>query len=73
MARLEVGGDSTLPDTFVQLAAAQRFLRTEPQLPAALTSNDASAVLRSTYDHAVSAFQARLAEFFAARALLRGQ
>jgi phenylacetic acid degradation operon negative regulatory protein len=66
-ARLEVGGDSMLPDTFVQLAAAQRFLRTEPQLPTALTSSEASAVLRSSYAAAVSVFQARLADFFAAR------
>jgi phenylacetic acid degradation operon negative regulatory protein len=67
VARLQLGGDEALPDTFVQLAAAQRFLRTEPQLPAELTSNDASAVLRSSYENAVSTFQARLAEFFAAR------
>jgi phenylacetic acid degradation operon negative regulatory protein len=67
MARLEVGGDAALPDTFVQLAAAQRFLRTEPQLPTTLTSSEESTVLRSSYDSAVSVFQARLAEFFATR------
>jgi phenylacetic acid degradation operon negative regulatory protein len=67
VGRLEVDGDSALPDAFVRLAAAQRFLRTEPQLPTPLASSEASAVLRSSYDTAVGAFQARLAAFFAAR------
>lgn len=65
--RLEVDGDSALPDAFTRLAAAQRFLRTEPQLPASLSRSDAVAILRSSYDTAVGAFQSRLAEFFATR------
>ena len=65
--RLAVDGDDALPDAFVRLAAAQRFLRTEPQLPTRLASSEASGVLRSSYDTAVGAFQARLTEFFAAR------
>jgi phenylacetic acid degradation operon negative regulatory protein len=65
--RLEVDGDRALPDAFAQLAAAQRFLRTEPQLPLSLASSEATAILRSAYDTAVDAFQSQLARFFATR------
>jgi phenylacetic acid degradation operon negative regulatory protein len=63
--RLEVDGDRALPDAFTRLAAAQRFLRTEPQLPLSLASSEATAILRTAYDTAVDTFQSQLAQFFA--------
>jgi phenylacetic acid degradation operon negative regulatory protein len=64
-ARLAAGGDSTLADAFVQLAACQRFLRTEPQLPASLDPGRSSAELRAIYAEVVVSFQQRLGDFFA--------
>lgn len=65
------GDDRSLAVAFTALAAAQRFLRVEPQLPSELalsdSSADTSAALRASYDEVVGAFQQRLAEFFAAR------
>ena len=55
---------SALPDVFLELAAAQRFLRAEPRLPAALAPSTAPADLRRTYRVAVARFQQRLREFF---------
>jgi phenylacetic acid degradation operon negative regulatory protein len=63
-AGLEVGTDRSLADGFIALAAAQRFLRVEPQLPAALAPDDAGARLRSRYGEVVGEFQAQLGEFF---------
>ncbi len=56
-----------LADAFVQLAACQRFLRTEPQLPDSLDPGRGSAELRSAYADVVVSFQQRLGEFFAHR------
>jgi phenylacetic acid degradation operon negative regulatory protein len=58
-------GDPALADAFVQLAACQRFLRTEPQLPQSLAPGRASAELRSTYADVVGSFQQQLGGFFA--------
>jgi phenylacetic acid degradation operon negative regulatory protein len=55
---------SALPDVFVELAAAQRFLRAEPQLPSELAPSTAPADLRRGYRLAVALFQQRLREFF---------
>ncbi|HYN34586.1 MAG TPA: hypothetical protein VES40_18330 [Ilumatobacteraceae bacterium] len=60
-------GDSALADTFVHLAACQRFLRTEPQLPEALDPSRSSADLRTAYADVVAAFQKRLTAFFERR------
>jgi phenylacetic acid degradation operon negative regulatory protein len=56
--------ESSLPEAFVELATAQRFLRAEPQLPTALAPSTAPADLRRTYRVAVTLFQDRLREFF---------
>lgn len=56
--------ESALPGAFVDLAAAQRHLRTEPQLPAELAPSTAPADLRRDYRAAVGIFQQRLREFF---------
>lgn len=56
--------DGALRDAFVDLAAAQRHLRTEPQLPAPLAPSTAPADLRRQYDVAVAVFQGRLRRFF---------
>ena len=66
-ARLAAEGDASLADAFVQLAACQRFLRTEPQLPASLDPGRSSTELRATYAEVVASFQQRLGEFFARR------
>jgi phenylacetic acid degradation operon negative regulatory protein len=71
-ARLDTGarradGDTALADAFVQLAACQRFLRTEPQLPESLDPGRWSAELRSAYADVVVSFQQQLGEFFARR------
>ena len=58
-------GDAALADAFVQLAACQRFLRTEPQLPASLDPGRSSAELRESYADVVVSFQLQLGEFFA--------
>ena len=58
-------GDPALAGAFVQLAACQRFLRTEPQLPESLDPGRASAELRATYADVVASFQQQLGEFFA--------
>jgi phenylacetic acid degradation operon negative regulatory protein len=55
--------DSALAATFVTLAAAQRFLRTEPQLPASLASGSAATELRARYDELETTFQRRLTTF----------
>jgi phenylacetic acid degradation operon negative regulatory protein len=55
--------DVALADAFVTLAAAQRFLRAEPQLPAPLATGSAAADLRSRYDSVETTFQRRLAAF----------
>ncbi len=60
-------GDSTLADAFVQLAACQRFLRTEPQLPESLDPSRSSVELRTAYADVVVSFQQRLAAFFERR------
>jgi phenylacetic acid degradation operon negative regulatory protein len=60
-------GGAALADAFVQLAACQRFLRTEPQLPESLDPGRWSAALRSAYADVVVSFQQRLGEFFAHR------
>lgn len=59
--------DSALADAFVQLAAGQRFLRTEPQLPESLDPGRSSRRLRTTYATVVASFQQRLGTFLAAR------
>jgi phenylacetic acid degradation operon negative regulatory protein len=59
--------DSALADAFVQLAAAQRFLRTEPQLPESLDPGRSSTRLRTTYEAVVTSFQQRLGAFLAER------
>jgi len=58
------GSDRALPTAFVELAAAQRYLRAEPQLPTELAPSTAPANLRHTYRDAVGGFQQRLREFF---------
>jgi phenylacetic acid degradation operon negative regulatory protein len=70
--RLEASDDLPLADAFVTLAAAQQFLRVEPQLPAELVPDDTGTALRSRYADVVSVFQARLSEFFGRRRPARG-
>jgi phenylacetic acid degradation operon negative regulatory protein len=70
--RLEAGDDRSLADAFTALAAAQQFLRVEPQLPAELAPDDTGTALRSRYADVVSVFQARLSEFFGRRRPARG-
>ena len=65
--RLDAGDDRSLAETFVTLAAAQQFLRVEPQLPAELSPDTSGAAVRAHYADVVAAFQARLSEFFARR------
>jgi phenylacetic acid degradation operon negative regulatory protein len=65
--RLAVGGDRSLADCFVALAAAQRFLRVEPQLPAELAPDISAATVRSRYAEVVGEFQLQLGEFFERR------
>lgn len=62
--RLDVGDDRSLADAFVALAAAQQFLRVEPQLPVELTPGTAATAVRSRYSEVVGDFQAQLAAFF---------
>lgn len=63
--QLERGGDDALAGVFTSLAAAQRFLRIEPQLPVDLDPPPASAAVRTAYGDVIEQFQRRLAEFFA--------
>ena len=62
--RLDAGGDRSLADAFVALAAAQQFLRLEPQLPVELAPHATAAAVRSRYADVVGHFQAELATFF---------
>jgi len=57
--------DQSLVDAFVALAAVQRFLRTEPQLPHELVPRPSGALVRDRYGEVVDAFQNRLRAFFA--------
>lgn len=59
--------DQSLVDAFVALAAAQQFLRTEPQLPPELEPRPAGGLVRDRYGEVVDAFQERLRVFFARR------
>jgi phenylacetic acid degradation operon negative regulatory protein len=66
--QLTHGDDAALVEVFTTLASAQRFLRVEPQLPAAVDPPPASSVVRATYLDVVREFQHRLADFFARNA-----
>ncbi len=66
-ARLGDRDDRALADAFTALAAAQQFLRVEPQLPEELTPHAADDDVRERYGEVVEMFQSRLAEFFAGR------
>jgi phenylacetic acid degradation operon negative regulatory protein len=66
-SRLEIGGDRSLADGFTALAAAQQFLRVEPQLPAELAPETSGAIVRSRYAAVVAEFQSQLGEFFGRR------
>ena len=65
--RLAEHDDQSLVDAFVALAAVQRFLRTEPQLPRELEPRPSSGLVRDRYAEVVDAFQHRLRAFFARR------
>lgn len=65
-AQLDAGDDVHLATAFVRLAASQRFLRTEPQLPEQLHRSD-GAQLRSRYDEVVGRYQSQLADFLRRR------
>lgn len=64
-ARLAEPDDRALADAFVALAAAQRFLRTEPQLPIELSSGAPGGDVRGRYSEVVDNFQSRLGRFYA--------
>ncbi len=66
-ARLGDPDDRSLADAFTALAAAQQFLRVEPQLPENLSPHATGDDVRTRYGEVVEMFQARLAEFFAGR------
>ena len=70
-ARLGDPDDRSLADAFTALAAAQQFLRVEPQLPANLTPHTIGDDVRMRYAEVVEVFQARLAQFFAGRSAER--
>ena len=70
-ARLGDPDDRSLADAFTALAAAQQFLRIEPQLPANLTPHTIGDDVRMRYAEVVEVFQARLARFFAGRSAER--
>ena len=70
-ARLGDPDDRSLADAFTALAAAQQFLRVEPQLPANLTPHATGDDVRMRYAEVVEVFQARLARFFAGRSAER--
>jgi len=63
--------DRALADAFVALAAAQQFLRIEPQLPAALAPHATGDAVRMRYSDVLDLFEARLARFFAERGAAR--
>ena len=64
---IDAHDDATLPTTFVVAAAAVRFLRVEPQLPAELVpSTWTPPSIRPLYDDFARAFQRQLSGFFAA-------
>jgi len=65
--RLGDDDDRALAEAFVALASAQRFLRTEPQLPAELAPDTTGAAVRARYAEVVEHFQQRLARFFSER------
>ncbi len=67
--RLTHHHERSLADAFVALAAAQQFLRTEPQLPSELAPTAGAVELRQSYSAAVEQFQAKLAVFFASRSV----
>ena len=69
--RLVEANDRSLADAFVALAAAQQFLRVEPQLPAELSPSAAADQVRARYAEVVDMFQAGLATFFARRGARR--
>ena len=62
--RLGTGDDRSLADAFITLAAAQQFLRVEPQLPVEVAADATATAMRSAYAEVVTDFQARLAAFF---------
>jgi len=64
---IDAHDDGTLPTTFVVAAAAVRFLRVEPQLPAELApASWTPPSIRPLYDDFARAFQHQLRGFFAA-------
>lgn len=65
--RLRERDDRALADAFVVLAAAQHFLRVEPQLPHELIPSSNRSAVRARYAEVVEAFRTRLAQFFAGR------
>ena len=69
--RLDRRDDRALADAFMVLAAAQQFLRVEPQLPVELAPTVAAGELRQRYSTVVELFQAQLATFFASRSAER--
>ena len=62
--RLGTGSSRSLADAFVVLAAAQQFLRVEPQLPDELAPDATGTAVRGLYAEVVGDFQAQLAAFF---------
>ncbi len=65
--RLSQRDDRALADAFAVLAAAQHFLRVEPQLPRELIPDSNQPAVRARYAEVVEAFESRLAQFFAGR------
>jgi phenylacetic acid degradation operon negative regulatory protein len=65
--RLHDADDRALAEVFVTLAAAQQFLRVEPQLPGELVASTAGVDLRARYADVVDTFQRRLSQFFTAQ------
>jgi phenylacetic acid degradation operon negative regulatory protein len=65
--RLDRVDDGALAEAFVTLAAAQQFLRIEPQLPLDLAPDASAAAVRARYAEVVTAFQDELAAFFGRR------
>ena len=62
--RLADADDRDLANTFVVLAAAQRFLRIEPQLPGELMLDSRLPAVRDRYNEVAAEFQTRLGAFF---------
>jgi len=61
---VELEPAQALPDAFAAMAATQRYLRTEPQLPVEFALGTAGHDLRASYDAMVRLFESSLAEFF---------